>query len=104
MKRSPSGIYNSLMEYARAHVIFRGRVQGVFFRSFTRETARSLGLSGWVKNLPDGSVEAVFEGEKKRIEEAIKRSGKGPDYARVDDVDVSWQPFSGEFRDFSVRY
>lgn len=92
------------MENARAHAIFRGRVQGVFFRAFTRDVARSLGLSGWVKNLPDGSVEAVFEGEKRKVEEALKRSGNGPDYARVDDVEVNWQPFSGEFRDFSVRY
>jgi acylphosphatase len=89
---------------ARAHAIIRGRVQGVFYRSFTNGVARSLGLSGWVRNMHDGSVEAVFEGEKKRIKDALKQLRQGPPYARVDDLEVEWQPFSGEFHGFSIRY
>jgi len=89
---------------ARAHIVVRGRVQGVFFRSFTQGVARSLGLSGWVRNLHDGSVEAVFEGEKKKIAECLKQLRQGPPYARVDDLEAEWQPFSGEFSGFSVRY
>jgi len=89
---------------ARAHIVIRGRVQGVFYRSFTQGVARSLGLSGWVRNMHDGSVEAVFEGEKKKIEEGIRQLRQGPPYARVDDLETEWQPFSGEFAGFSMRY
>jgi acylphosphatase len=92
------------MANAQARVIFSGRVQGVFFRAFTRDVASLLGLSGWVKNLHDGSVEAVFEGEKELVEDAIKRCRKGPPGARVEEALVEWKPFSGEFRGFSVRY
>ncbi|AMM41662.1 acylphosphatase [Candidatus Desulfofervidus auxilii] len=92
------------MEKARAHVIIKGRVQGVFFRSSTQDEAIRLGLTGWVKNCPDGSVEAVFEGDKKVIEEIIKWCHKGPPWARVNEVKVSWEPYQGEFVRFSVVY
>lgn len=92
------------MENVRAHVVFSGRVQGVNFRSFTAQAARASGAKGWVRNLPDGRVEAVFEGPRQAVDDAIGASGKGPSYARVDDVDVTWQDFKGEFYDFSVRY
>ncbi len=91
------------MANARAHVIFKGRVQGVFFRAFTRNVASLLDISGWVRNLYDGSVEAVFEGEKSLVEEAVKRCKKGPPGAYVDEMELEWQPFSGEFQGFSVR-
>ncbi len=92
------------MENAQAHVIFMGRVQGVNFRAFTARVAESLGLEGWVKNLWDGSVEAVFEGQKELVEEAIKRCRTGPSIARVDDTKIEWRPYSGAFGGFSIRY
>ncbi len=88
---------------ARAHVTVRGLVQGVFFRAETRRTASSLGLSGWVRNVPDGTVEAVFEGERLPVEEAVEWARSGPPGARVDSVDVEWQEPAGE-RGFEVRY
>ena len=85
-------------------MIFRGRVQGVNFRAFTARVAESLGLDGWVKNLPDGSVEAVFEGGKETVEEAIRRCRTGPSFANVSDAEVRWRPSQGGFRGFSIRF
>jgi acylphosphatase len=76
---------------ARAHVVVRGRVQGVFFRAETRNRAASLGLSGWVRNNPDGSVEAVFEGDRERVESMVEWSRRGPGHAKVEDVDLTWE-------------
>jgi acylphosphatase len=84
------------MSEARARAVFRGRVQGVFFRAETRDRARSLGLSGWVRNVPDGSVEAVFEGERERIESILDWCRRGPGLAEVEDVDVDWEQPRGE--------
>lgn len=84
------------MSDARARVVIRGRVQGVFFRAETRDRARSLGLRGWVRNVPDGTVEAVFEGERERIESLLVWCRRGPALADVDDVEVHWEPPAGE--------
>lgn len=84
------------MSEARARVVVRGRVQGVFFRAETRDRARSLGLSGWVRNAPDGSVEAVFEGQRERIESILDWCRRGPGLAEVDHVDVAWEEPRGE--------
>ncbi|HDD43982.1 MAG TPA: acylphosphatase [Candidatus Desulfofervidus auxilii] len=92
------------MEKARAHVIITGKVQGVFFRASTQDEAVRLGLTGWVKNRPDGAVEAVFEGDKKSIEEIIKWCHSGPPWARVKEVKISWEPYKGEFARFSIIY
>lgn len=92
------------MEKARAHLLISGRVQGVFYRAFTEDTAHSLGLKGWVKNRSDGNVEALFEGEKENIEKAIGLCYKGPPAAKVNNIDVKWGNFKGEFDAFSVRY
>lgn len=92
------------MPKARAHVFISGRVQGVFFRSTTRNEAKSLGLDGWVKNLRDGRVEAVFEGEKDKIEEILDFCHRGPPAARVSDVEVKWEDYQSEFSGFEVRY
>jgi acylphosphatase len=81
---------------ARARVVVRGRVQGVFFRVETRDRARSLGLSGWVRNAPDGSVEAVFEGDRERIESMLAWCRRGPSLARVDEVQAEWEDPVGE--------
>lgn len=88
------------MERARAHVTISGRVQGVCFRMYTEEEALRRNLTGWVRNLPTGQVEAVFEGAKKSIEEMILWCHKGPPAARVTDVSVDWGPFRGDFTDF----
>jgi acylphosphatase len=72
-------------------VIVKGRVQGVFFRAETARRARSLGLAGWVRNNPDGTVEAVFEGDRERVESMVEWSGRGPALAEVDGVEVEWE-------------
>jgi acylphosphatase len=92
------------MALTRAHVFIDGRVQGVFYRSFTRELAHNLGLNGWVRNLRDGRVEAVFEGDKKMIEQAIKECYVGPPGARVSHIEVDWGQYVGDQKDFDVRY
>ena len=92
------------MEAARAYIIISGRVQGVFYRAFTRDLALTLNLNGWVRNLYDGSVEAVFEGEKKAIEQAIQECHSGPPGARVTDITVHWETFVGDQKGFMVRY
>jgi acylphosphatase len=92
------------MPSARAHLIISGHVQGVFYRGFTEETAVSLGLTGWVRNTSEGDVEALFEGDRASIEKAIRSCYDGPPAARVDNIDVRWEEFKGEFRSFSVRY
>lgn len=89
---------------ARAHLHISGMVQGVFYRAFTRDVAHSSGLKGWVKNLHDGRVEAVFEGKREDIEQAIKKCSLGPSGSRVDAVDVRWEDSRGEFREFEIRY
>jgi acylphosphatase len=86
----------------RAQVVVRGSVQGVFFRVETRNRARSLGLAGWVRNQPDGSVAAAFEGDAERIESMIEWCRRGPAGARVDDMEVAWVDSEGE-DGFSIR-
>jgi len=88
----------------RAHVWIEGFVQGVFFRSYTRDRAMSWGVKGWVRNCPDGRVEAVFEGDKQAVERIIQWCHRGPAEAEVKDVQVEWEEHSGEFDTFSVRY
>lgn len=92
------------MEKVRAHVLIEGRVQGVFFRAYTQDEARRRKVSGWVKNRFDGSVEAVLEGEKADVEALIAWCHSGPPHARVKQVKVQWETYTGEFRDFSVTY
>ena len=79
------------MSEARARVVIRGRVQGVFFRAEMRDRARSLGLAGWVRNVPDGTVEAVFEGDRERIDWMLAWCRRGPGLAEVDDIEVVWE-------------
>lgn len=75
---------------ARAHLVVRGRVQGVFFRAEARDRAQSLDLAGWVRNNPDGTVEAAFEGDRERVESMVTWCRKGPALADVEDVEVDW--------------
>jgi acylphosphatase len=85
---------------ARAHIYVSGRVQGVFFRAETAELARRLGLCGWVRNLPDGRVEALFEGDRQDIEKAVDFCGHGPPGANVRNLDVKWEDWKGDVQDF----
>jgi acylphosphatase len=89
---------------SRARVYVSGMVQGVFFRYHTQELARRLGVAGWVRNTRDGGVEAVFEGERKLVEEMIKFCRKGPPSARVTSVEVKWERPKGEFSSFEIRW
>jgi acylphosphatase len=88
----------------RAHIFAFGRVQGVFFRDHTQQWASSLSLTGWVRNLRDGRVEVLAEGDKEKIEELINRLKQGPPLAQVEKVDVEWEDYMGEFSDFRVTY
>lgn len=81
-----------------------GTVQGVFFRSETKDEAMRHGLTGWVRNLSYGRVEAVFEGEKDKVEKLIEFCRQGPPSARVKEIEVMWENYTGEFRGFTIRY
>jgi len=87
---------------ARASIIISGMVQGVFFRREIVDVARRLGLTGWTRNLPDGRVEILAEGEKENVVELIKFTHTGPPLARVKNVEVQWSEYQGEFRNFRI--
>lgn len=89
---------------ARARVRVTGRVQGVYYRQSTVEMANGLGLTGWVRNQPDGSVEALFEGEKTAVDRAIAWCHHGPPRAAVDEVAVEWLDGPAECVGFATRY
>ena len=88
----------------RAHVVISGRVQGVFYRASTRDKAEQLGVFGWVRNMSDGRVEALFEGEENKVEEMIAWCHNGPRSADVSNVDVKYLEFTGESEDFKITY
>lgn len=90
------------MNGTRVLVRIRGRVQGVFFREETRRRAESLGIDGWIRNLPDGSVEAAFEGEAERVESMVGWCKRGPRGAMVESIEAAQEPPTGE-RGFEVR-
>jgi acylphosphatase len=90
------------MAVCRAHVLIRGRVQGVFFRAQARERALALGVAGWIRNNPDGSVEAVFEGPQEQVQSLLRWCARGPAGAVVEAVETRWEEPAGE-RDFVVR-
>jgi len=88
----------------KVHLIIKGDVQGVGFRFRAIEIARDLGLTGWVKNNPDDSVEIVAEGEKDALQNLITWSKKGPPVAKVSNLQITWQKATGEFEAFTVKY
>jgi acylphosphatase len=88
----------------RAHILISGRVQGVFFRQETEDLATGLNVTGWVRNIHDGRVEAVFEGEKENVERLVEFCRKGPPHARVTKVEVTREDYVGEFEGFRTRY
>ena len=84
------------------HLVIKGRVTGVFFRASAQREARRLGIVGWVKNRNDGSVEILAEGDEDAVKELISWAHHGPSAARVDNVDVRWKGYTGEFADFRI--
>lgn len=93
---------NQSARAVRANVRVSGIVQGVFFRAYTREKAAQLGVTGWVRNRYDGTVEGLFEGNKEAVSRLINWCRKGPPGARVKDVEVEWDDYTGEFDDFFI--
>ncbi|MFQ6049499.1 MAG: acylphosphatase [Candidatus Paceibacterales bacterium] len=91
-------------EKIRAHIFVSGKVQGVFFRENTQKKAQTLEITGWVRNLEDSRVEAVFEGEKEKVEKMVNWAKRGPLFARVNDLEVEWEEYKGEFEDFEIKY
>jgi acylphosphatase len=94
---------NSSKDETRAHVFIKGNVQGVYFRQNTKQVATRYGVTGWVRNLPDGRVEAIFEGGKMAVTEVIEWCHIGPPKSRVDDVDVRFEKYAGEFAEFIIN-
>lgn len=92
------------MDRTRAHLWISGRVQGVCFRAYTSDEAQKLGLDGWVRNLYDGRVEALFEGDRDRVDMAVAWCRHGPANARVDDVELKWETPQLGLEGFSIRY
>jgi len=90
-------------ENVRAHIYVSGRVQGVYYRKNARRSALSLGLTGWVRNLPDRRVEAVAEGERTRVEEFLGWCREGPSMAIVRGLEVAWEAATGEFETFRIK-
>ncbi len=93
-----------MAEKVRVRAVVEGRVQGVFFRYSACEQADRLGVTGWVMNRPDGTVELVAEGPKEAVDDLVKWCRHGPPGAHVTNVRVAHQPYSGEFQAFDVKY
>jgi acylphosphatase len=88
----------------RVHVYISGRVQGVFFRAVTQQTAKGFNLTGWVRNTADGRVEALFEGEEENVDKMLEWCHIGPPAARVKEVLTEEETYTGEFNCFSIKY
>ncbi len=84
----------------RVHAFISGQVQGVWYRANTQEKAKQLGVCGWVRNLSDGRVELVAEGEPHTLQQLMQWCQRGPEKAHVESIDLSWCDSSGEFKDF----
>ncbi|MCX9082691.1 MAG: acylphosphatase [Candidatus Methanoperedens sp.] len=93
---------NGIMN-VRVHVFVSGKVQGVFFRSSTKDMAQELGLSGWVKNLADGRVEALFEGKKDVVEKMLEWCKSGPEFSKVTGLEIITEDYQGEFSGFLLK-
>lgn len=88
----------------RAHIFVAGKVQGVYYRQNTMEVAKANGVCGWVRNLADGRVEAVFEGDESSVYRVIEWCRRGPPRAEVEKVDTKFESYTGEFSDFEIGY
>ncbi|HEX2906843.1 MAG TPA: acylphosphatase [Phototrophicaceae bacterium] len=89
--------------HQRVHAVVHGRVQGVNFRYYTMQTANELELTGWVRNLIEGTVEVVAEGSRIRLERLLRFLYSGPSNARVSEVEIEWGDPTGEFEGFRIR-
>jgi acylphosphatase len=92
-----------MAELVKVHLVIGGRVQGVAFRAYTVDEARALGVAGWVRNLPDGRVEAEAEGDRGAVEALVAWCRHGPPAARVESMQVDWGAFGGDLTPFTVR-
>lgn len=92
------------MEHVRAHVVISGRVQGVSFRAYARDRARAAGVEGWIRNLSDGSVEAIFEGTRPAVQRMVSWCYSGPILAEVEKVEVRWEEPSGKEQGFAILW
>ena len=88
----------------RAHIVVRGKVQGVYFRQNAQRICNEYGVTGWVLNVDDGSVEAILEGDKNSVEYAISWFRVGPPDAHVEKIELSYDRYSGEFEGFKISY
>jgi acylphosphatase len=88
----------------RVHIIVRGKVQGVYFRQNAQRVCNGYGVTGWVRNLEDGSVETILEGDKNFVEDAISWFKMGPPSAHVEKIELRYDRYSGEFQDFKINY
>ena len=88
----------------RVHVYISGRVQGVFFRAETQRAAKGFNITGWVRNIADGRVEACFEGKDENIDKMLAWCHIGPPAAGVEEVLAEEEPYTGEFHDFNIKY
>ncbi len=93
-----------MADRVRVHLVLSGRVQGVAFRASTVDEALRFGVSGWVRNLPDGRVEVEAEGPRAAVEGLVAWCRRGPPAARVDHVDAHWLPFEGRLGRFTARH
>jgi acylphosphatase len=92
------------MEKRRVHVWITGRVQGVFFRAYTRDAAQRIGVTGWVRNLPDGRVETVFEGESDDVEKMLEWCREGSPMSRIEKVELLDEVYTGDFDRFAITH
>ena len=92
------------MKKTRIHIFVSGKVQGVFFRDSVLKRAEKLGVFGWIQNLENGVVEAVFEGDKDKVDKMVQYMRKGPLFAKVKEIDIDEQRYSNEFKDFQIKY
>lgn len=93
-----------MVESHRLHAHIYGLVQGVYFRDATRQKATSLDVTGWVRNVADGSVEVVAEGKRPALDSLLAFLRRGPSHARVEKVNVEWRAATGEFASFEIRW
>jgi len=90
-------------ETVRAHIKLSGRVQGVAFRYYARDIAHKLRVGGWIRNLENGDVESVIEGKKVSVQQMIAWCKKGPSLAVVENIEIDWQTYTGEFSEYYIQ-
>ncbi len=89
---------------ARIHILVSGQVQGVYFRENTRKKAEELGISGWVRNMLDGRVEIMAEGDKDKLDKLMRWAEQGPAFAKVDGLRTAWPEYKGDLGEFQIKY